>query len=563
MNTNNIQSLSLDELEKLAASIRAFLIQSISQTGGHLSSNLGVVELTIALHYVFHSPQDQMIFDVGHQSYTHKILTGRMDQFSTLRQKDGLSGFQKRKESIHDPWEAGHSSTSLSAALGLAIARDMQHKDHQVIAIIGDGALSGGMAFEALQDIGSKQRKMIIVCNDNRMSISENNAGFEKGFLDRSLFESCGLDYVGPLNGHDLKALIQTFESIKDHQGPIVVHVLTQKGKGYPLAEIDMEGNWHGVGPFDVASGKMKKKSGYSWSALMADALMELAQKNEKIVAITPAMAQGSKLYGFQKAFPDRFFDCGIAEQHAITMASAMAQGGIRPFVSVYSSFLQRAFDSLLHDTSRMDLPVVIGVDRAGLVGADGETHQGVFDIRMMEMMPHMILSQPKDGKEARNLLYTAFCQDHPFAIRYPRGGVEKTDTAFERIPIGSWTKEIVGSHPVCIVITYGPKVDVFIQKAKEENLSLVVVNARFFKPVDQNMLAELDRMDLPILVWETDQIGSLSDVIRRTIWKPITVIGIGDHFVEQGDIPSLEKEEHIDVDTVIRVVKKRKTSIL
>lgn len=562
MNTNNIQSLSLDELEKLAASIRAFLIQSISQTGGHLSSNLGVVELTIALHYVFHSPQDQMIFDVGHQSYTHKILTGRMDQFSTLRQKDGLSGFQKRKESIHDPWEAGHSSTSLSAALGLAIARDMQHKDHQVIAIIGDGALSGGMAFEALQDIGSKQRKMIIVCNDNRMSISENNAGFEKGFLDRSLFESCGLDYVGPLNGHDLKALIQTFESIKDHQGPIVVHVLTQKGKGYPLAEIDMEGNWHGVGPFDVASGKMKK-SGYSWSALMADALMELAQKNEKIVAITPAMAQGSKLYGFQKAFPDRFFDCGIAEQHAITMASAMAQGGIRPFVSVYSSFLQRAFDSLLHDASRMDLPIVIGVDRAGLVGADGETHQGVFDIRMMEMMPHMILSQPKDGKEARNLLYTAFLQKHPFAIRYPRGGVEKTDTAFERIPIGSWTKKIVGSHPFCIVITYGPKVDVLIQKAKEEKLSLVVVNARFFKPVDEKMLAALDQMDLPILVWETDQIGSLSDVIRRTIWKPITVIGIGDHFVEQGDIPSLEKEEHIDVDTVIRVVKKRKTSIL
>ena len=563
MNTNNIQSLSLDELEKLAASIRAFLIQSISQTGGHLSSNLGVVELTIALHYVFHSPQDQMIFDVGHQSYTHKILTGRMDQFSTLRQKDGLSGFQKRKESIHDPWEAGHSSTSLSAALGLAIARDMQHKDHQVIAIIGDGALSGGMAFEALQDIGSKQRKMIIVCNDNRMSISENNAGFERGFLDRSLFASCGLDYVGPLNGHDLKALIQTFESIKDHQGPIVVHVLTQKGKGYPLAEIDMEGNWHGVGPFDVASGKMKKKSGYSWSALMADALMELAQKNEKIVAITPAMAQGSKLYGFQKAFPDRFFDCGIAEQHAITMASAMAQGGIRPFVSVYSSFLQRAFDSLLHDTSRMDLPVVFGVDRAGLVGADGETHQGVFDIRMMEMMPHMILSQPKDGKEARNLLYTAFLQKHPFAIRYPRGGVEKTDTAFERIPIGSWTKKIVGSHPFCIVITYGPKVDVLIQKAKEEKLSLVVVNARFFKPVDEKMLAALDQMDLPILVWETDQIGSLSDVIRRTIWKPITVIGIGDHFVEQGDIPSLEKEEHIDVDTVIRVVKKRKTSIL
>ena len=337
---------------------------------------------------------------------------------------------------------------------------------------------------------------------------------------------------------------------------------MTQKGKGYPLAEIDMEGNWHGVGPFDVASGKMKK-SGYSWSALMADALMELAQKNEKIVAITPAMAQGSKLYGFQKAFPDRFFDCGIAEQHAITMASAMAQGGIRPFVSVYSSFLQRAFDSLLHDASRMDLPIVIGVDRAGLVGADGETHQGVFDIRMMEMMPHMILSQPKDGKEARDLLYTAFCQKHPFAIRYPRGGVEKTDTAFERIPIGSWTKEIVGSHPFCIVITYGPKVDVLIQKAKEENLSLVVVNARFFKPVDQNMLAELDRMDLPILVWETDQIGSLSDVIRRTIWKPITVIGIGDHFVEQGDIPSLEKEEHIDVDTVIRFVKKRKTSIL
>lgn len=562
MNTNNIQSLSLDELEKLAASIRAFLIQSISQTGGHLSSNLGVVELTIALHYVFHSPQDQMIFDVGHQSYTHKILTGRMDQFSTLRQKDGLSGFQKRKESIHDPWEAGHSSTSLSAALGLAIARDMQHKDHQVIAIIGDGALSGGMAFEALQDIGSKQRKMIIVCNDNRMSISENNAGFEKGFLDRSLFASCGLDYVGPLNGHDLKALIQTFESIKDHQGPIVVHVLTQKGKGYPLAEIDMEGNWHGVGPFDVASGKMKK-SGYSWSALMADALMELAQKNEKIVAITPAMAQGSKLYGFQKAFPDRFFDCGIAEQHAITMASAMAQGGIRPFVSEYSSFLQRAFDSLLHDTSRMDLPVVIDVDRAGLVAADGETHQGVFDIRMMEMMPHMILSQPKDGKEARNLLYTAFLQKHPFAIRYPRGGVEKTDTAFERIPIGSWTKKIVGSYPFCIVITYGPKVDVLIQKAKEEKLSLVVVNARFFKPVDEKMLAALDQMDLPILVWETDQIGSLSDVIRRTIWKPITVIGIGDHFVEQGDIPSLEKEEHIDVDTVIRVVKKRKTSIL
>ncbi|WP_289197135.1 1-deoxy-D-xylulose-5-phosphate synthase, partial [uncultured Dubosiella sp.] len=384
---DQIKSMSTKQLQELADDIRMFLIGSISRTGGHLSSNLGVVELTIALHYVFHSPNDKFLFDVGHQSYTHKILTGRAGAFSTLRKHNGLSGFQKRSESVHDAWEAGHSSTSLSAALGMAIARDLQHENFEIIPIIGDGALSGGMALEALNDIGVSHKKMIIIFNDNNMSISKNHGAIEKrltnlrssslyrhmkqdvktnlnqtktgvnllhslthlrdslkdSLVDAPLFKEFNLDYLGPVDGHNIPALIKVLETAKEHEGPIVVHVITQKGKGYKLAEQDRTGKWHGVGPFDPATGRLLVKlppQEISWSQVISNTLIDLAAKNPKIVAITPAMAQGSKLLEFASRYKDRFFDCGIAEQHAVTMAAGMAVGGLHPFVSIYSSFL-------------------------------------------------------------------------------------------------------------------------------------------------------------------------------------------------------------------------------
>lgn len=605
---SQIKNLSMKQLDVLAQDIRHFLIQNISKTGGHLSSNLGIVEITIAMHYVFSSPKDKMIFDVGHQSYVHKILTGRSTKFATLRKLNGLSGYQKRSESPHDCWEAGHSSTSLSAALGYAIARDVQHQNYEVIAIIGDGALAGGMSLEALNDIGAQKRKMIIIFNDNAMSISKNRGGVEKritsirsshlyrsmkndikvtlphnkmgdetlkvfssirdriksGLIDAPLFQEFNLDYLGPVDGHNIPALIKVFEAAKEHDGPIVVHVWTKKGKGYRYAEQDKIGQWHGVSPFNIQTGQPLMKlpiNEKTWSNIISDGLIELAKKNKDVVAITPAMAQGSKLLKFAKLFPDRFFDCGIAEEHAITMAGAMSLGGLRPFVSIYSSFLQRAYDQMNHDLGRMDLPVVIGIDRAGLVGDDGETHQGVFDISFLRSIPNLILSQPKDAQEAYDLLYTAFAAKHPFCIRYPRGQTAVTDKIdFHLISIGSWERFDIGSDPKAIIISYGPDVDRIIHTIHENNLSMIVVNARFFKPIDQEMCKELFNLDLPIYVYETDvKIGGLSSAVleyQNEIENHIHILGIDDHYVQHGPIRSLRKKEHIDLESLFREIE-------
>lgn len=599
-NLQQLKTMNMDQLNSLCSDIRKFLIQSISLTGGHLSSNLGVVELTVALHTVFSSPKDKIIFDVGHQCYTHKLLTGRKDQFPALRKYKGLSGYQKRKESKHDPWEAGHSSTSVSAGLGMAAARDLLGEEYEVISVIGDGALGGGMALEALNDLGAQKRKMIVIFNDNNMSISANNSAIERSItrvrtshvyretkkdlssslsgsqvgrgvlgllkntkevlkhtmIEMPLFSHFGLDYIGPVDGHSLPELINALQTAKEHDGPVVVHVITQKGKGYPFAQQDMVGDWHGVAPFDICTGKPKvcpQDGVISWSAVISRTLMHLAARNPKLAVITPAMANGSALIPFAKAYPRRFFDCGIAEEHAVTMAAGMAQGGIQPFLSIYSSFLQRAYDQVLHDVARMDLPVVFGIDRAGLVGDDGETHQGIYDIAFLRTIPNTIIAQPKDAVEAQHLIYSAFQAGHPYFVRYPRGKTVWTPVDhYENIPVGTWTSMDVGT-PEAVVITYGPDVDKVMERAQKSGKGLRVVNARFFQPLDVKMLHELAQSHLPLFVFESDSpAGGLSQAIAAEMesWKnELQILSLRDGFVEQGSIEQLRKEQGISLD--------------
>jgi 1-deoxy-D-xylulose-5-phosphate synthase len=597
----DLKKLSMNELEVLADEIRRFLIESISKTGGHLSSNLGAVELTLALHYVLDAPDDKIIFDVGHQSYVHKMITGRLKDFPTLRQFNGLSGFQKRAESEYDCWEAGHSSTSLSAGLGMAAARDILKKKYEVAAVIGDGSIGNGMALEALSDLGAQQRKMMIVFNDNNMSISSNHSGLEQSItrvrtsglyrqtkkdlnstlshtaigrnllnfmkssrdslkhqlIDAPLFSQFNVDYIGPVDGHNIKELIHAFQTAKEHDGPVVIHVLTQKGQGYPYAMQDEDGSWHGVGPFDIKTGKAKKKAGgskISWSDLISTQLTSMAAYDPALSVITPAMEKGSCLGRFAKIFPNRFFDVGIAEEHAITMAAGMAQAGLHPFVSIYSTFLQRGYDQLLHDVCRMDLPVVLGIDRAGLVGEDGDTHQGIYDIAFLRSIPNLIIAQPKDAREAWNLLHTAFAAGKPFALRYPRGQVDPNNLKekAEIIPIGTWEKFDIG-RPEQIVIAYGDDVDKIITRAQKENLQLSVVNARFFKPLDETMLKALKETGLPITVYETDNgSGGLSAAVLEYLAKldgKADVVGLPDGFVQHGNTETLKKAMHISLD--------------
>ena len=600
-----LKKLSIREMEQLAGEIRHFLIESVSRTGGHLSSNLGVVELTIALHRVFNSPEDKIFFDVGHQCYTHKILTGRAQEFSRLRQFNGISGFQKRAESVHDVWEAGHSSTSLSAALGFAIARDLNHEHYHVVPVIGDGSMSSGMSLEALNQIGDEKRNLIIIFNDNNMSISQNVGALRQGFaklrtsksytslktdlkmrldtnvmgktvlrsmtavkdfiknevVDSSVFGEFGLEYLGPVDGHDIKSLIQMLEVAKKHEGPVVVHVLTKKGKGYPFCENDSEGKWHGVSSFNVETGLSHHSLPHghlSWSQLISEPLVKMAKTNEDICAITPAMITGSKLEKFFALYPERSFDCGIAEEHAATFAAALAQSGKRPFLCLYSSFLQRAYDQINHDICRMDLPVVIGIDRAGLVGEDGDTHHGVFDISILRSLPNLILSQPKDSLEAQRLLKTAFECRHPFAIRYPRGAAvyQETDNA-EPVEIGSWEVEYEPESVKMSILTYGPDVERIRSKIQTNQLPIRVINARFFKPLDEKMLEMLSKENLPVVVYETDmKAGGLSSAVlewccdHQKMLK-IQRVGIGDHYVSQGATNQLRHREHIDVNSV------------
>lgn len=606
----DIRQLSIKELEALAAEIRAFLIESISRTGGHLSSNLGIVELTLALHVVFDSPRDRILFDVGHQSYVHKILTGRARQFSTLRQYKGLSGFQKRHESEHDCWEAGHSSTSLSAALGMAVARDLNGEHYHIVPVIGDGAMASGMSMEALNQIGGEERNMIIIFNDNSMSISRNVGAMDVAFtrlrtsrsyttlkndlqqglstsrfgrsllkgmknfknaikdnvVDTSIFGEFNLDYIGPINGHDLSELIKVLKVAKQHKGPIVVHVLTKKGKGYPYAENDKEGAWHGVAPFDPNSGKplAALPAGHcSWSEAIARILCDLARDDRDIVAITPAMKAGAKLDGFAREFPQRFFDCGIAEEHAMTFAAGLAASGKRPFISVYSSFLQRAYDQINHDVARMKLPVVIGIDRCGLVGEDGETHHGVFDITMLHAIPNLIMAQPKDVQEARALMKTAFSCAQPFCIRYPRGSVPYTKEEGDPAPAGTWTRWAPQREARVCVISYGSDIDRIISKVRANDMPVEIVNARYFKPLDEAMLDDILYRSIPVIVYESDMLdGGLSSAILQyindhRICCHLIRIGIGDHYVEQGSIPQLRRAEKIDMNTLFKELEE------
>lgn len=611
-----LKELDQKQLVELSEDIRKFLIENLSKTGGHIGPNLGVVELTIALHRVFNSPADKFIWDVGHQSYVHKILTGRASQFDTLRQFKGLCGFPKRNESEHDVWETGHSSTSLSAAMGMAAARDIKKAKNHVVPIIGDGALTGGMAFEALNHIGHAKTNMIVILNDNEMSIAP-NVGAMHSVLGRMrtagkynkvkddleyllkkipavggklastaervkdslkyllvsgmFFEELGFTYLGPINGHDLEELEENLRYAKKMDGPVLLHVITKKGKGYLPAEQDRIGTWHGIGPYKMETGDLVKSSSKapSWSGLIAETVRKLARTNERIVAITPAMPVGSKLEGFASEFPDRMFDVGIAEQHATTMAAGLATQDMKPFLAIYSTFLQRAYDQVVHDICRQNLNVFIGIDRSGLVGADGETHQGVFDIAFLRHLPNMVIMMPKDENEGQHMVKTAIeYNDGPIALRYPRGnglGVEM-DADLMTLPIGSW--EVLEEGKDAVILTFGTTIPMALHAAeqlREQGIQAEVVNARFIKPMDNAMLHKIFGRNVPIVTIEEAvlQGGFGSGVLEfaeENDYRSAVIdrLGIPDQFIEHGDVAELMDEIHLNSDEVVKVIKKR-----
>ena len=600
-NPSFLKKMSVFELEELSRNIRNFLIDKISITGGHLSSNLGIVDLTIAIHKVFNAPKDKIIFDVGHQSYTHKILTGRAHEFDKLRQYNGLSGFQKMSESIYDCYEAGHSSTSLSAALGYAIARDLDKKKHNVVAIIGDGSIGNGLAYEALNHIGSLNTKLIVILNDNEMSISKNvgaihntldkirsnfknekikkvpylgkkiksgtkliKESFKKIYMKEGyLFEEFGFTYYGPINGHDYDEMISYLEMAKKSNRPVLLHVITEKGKGYKYAESDIEGIWHGISPFDKETGIIKSKNDglISWSEVMSNHLIDIAKTNKDIVAITPAMANGSKLNKFKEIYKDRFIDVGIAEEHALVMANSMAIAGKKPFVSIYSTFLQRGYDQVFHDIARMDSNVVIGIDRAGIVGEDGETHQGLYDIAFLNHIPNMIIAAPKNSSEAKGILEFAFNSKHPFAIRYSKQRIEYNN---ESLVISDYSWEEIKKGSDAVIITYGDFVNnakIIVNNLKKDKLNIGIINARFIKPIDTSMLDKIIKAKKPIIVYEEAcLIGSLGSMISSYIVNSNTKIkcfGIKDTFVKQGKYDIIIKKLGLDVDTMTSNIKE------
>ena len=606
-----VKKLNIKELEQLSSQIREFLITHISKTGGHFSSNLGIVELTIALHYVFDSPIDKIIFDVGHQSYVHKILTGRAKDFTTLRQYQGLSGFQKRNESIHDIWEAGHSSTAISGATGIAVARDLNGEKGEVIAIVGDAALMSGESFEALNYLGSIDSKVIIILNDNNMSISRNVGGLsnflselristqykraknnyisflkktrygaqvydltkkikdhiKENVLDDNIFSEFGLDYLGPVDGHDFKELINVLNIAKEMDHSVVVHVHTTKGKGYPLAENDHDGIYHGVAPFNYKEGIIKKQSSQkSWSEIVSSQVGKVMEIDQDVVVITPAMISGSCLKPLFQQYPQRCFDVGIAEEHAMTYAAGLAIQHKKPYITIYSSFLQRAYDQINHDIARMNLPCLIGIDRSGLVGSDGETHHGVFDISFLASIPHLIMMTPKDAKEAKLMINTAFLNnDAPYVLRFPKGQLEDEDVAIDlTLPVGSWEKVIFDTHNKLCIITYDIKVNQVRQIIEKFNLPINLINARFIKPMDEKILEELYNLNQELIIYETDiMIGSLGSMIahyysRNQQMMNICYLGIDDHYTPQGDIPALLKHENIDLDYLYEILKEK-----
>jgi len=611
-NPKFLKKMSIRDMEKLSNEIRKFIIESVSKTGGHLSSNLGIVDLTIALHKIYDSPKDKIIFDVGHQAYTHKILTGRAKDFKNLRQYKGLSGFQKRNESIHDIYEAGHSSTSLSAALGFALARDMNKQKGHVIAVIGDGSIGNGLAYEALNHIGEGETNIIVILNDNEMSISKNVGALHNTFdklrathgysnakrgtkkvlnkipligkplcrlienikrslkklylKDGFLFEEFGFKYYGPINGHDYNEMLTYLKMVQKVNGPVLLHVITEKGKGYDYAHNDEIGLWHGVGKFDIETGEMINIDDglISWSEAICRHLENLAQKNKDIIAITPAMANGAKLKNFASKYPKQFIDVGIAEEHALVLANALACSGKTPFVSMYSTFLQRGYDQILHDIARMDSHVIIGVDRAGLVGDDGETHQGIYDISFLSHIPNMTIMAPKDSIEAGNMLYTAFQYKHPSAIRYSRNKIVYEEEVYQKIPIGSW--ECLEDGEDATIITYGsfvPNAIKIRETLQKKNINIEIANARFIKPFDELYFRKLLLKNKPIFVYEeVATIGSLGQMLcsyasSLEYKSKIFCFSIKDDFIFQGKNDIILKELELDIHSITSKIYK------
>ena len=602
---DDLKALTVPELVELAGEIRPYIIDVISRTGGHLSSNLGVVELTIALHYVFNIPEDKIVWDVGHQCYTHKILTGRRDKFPSIRQDGGLSGFPSKKESPYDVFDTGHASSSISVATGLAESKRRKGEEHRVVAVIGDGSLTGGMAFEALNHAGHMKSDIIVILNDNEMSIAKNIGGLSSHlnrimtgefmskfredvkritrnmptvyktarFLEEAakglftpgiLFEELGFQYFGPIDGHDIGLLIEMLTNVKRLKGPILVHCMTKKGKGYTHAEDDPE-RFHGISAFELTTGESVGKGKKTYTDIFGDTVIELAQMDEKIVAITAAMGLGTGLDTFSDMYPDRFFDIGIAEQHGVTFAAALALGGLKPIVAIYSTFLQRAYDQIISDVCLQNLPVIFAVDRSGIVGQDGPTHHGVFDISYFRHLPGMVLMAPKDENELRQMLYSAYLYNSPAAIRYPRGEAQGVpiESDFREIPLGTWEHLKEGKD--ITFIACGSMVYPALAVADElsrEGISAGVVNGRFIKPIDKELLRKVAEATDRIMTLEENAIlggfGSavLEALSAEDIVIPVKSLGIPDVFIPHGSQNSLRSRLEIDQAGIKRAVK-------
>lgn len=613
---NDIKNLTPEELEVLAREIREFLIEKISKTGGHLASNLGVVELTMALHLVFDLPKDKLIWDVGHQSYTHKLLTGRREGFNDLRKFGGMSGFPKRGESPCDAFDTGHSSTSISAGLGLVAARNIQGGDFNVVSVIGDGSMTGGMAYEALNNAAHQKGSFVIVLNDNNMSISENvggmsnylnglrtadvYTGLKKGVEDTlkripvqgekivyqirktksgikqlivpgMLFEDMGITYLGPVDGHNLKKLTKVLREAKRMNRPTLVHVLTKKGKGYGPAEKN-PAKFHGTGPFSIETGEAQNSSGKdSYTNVFSKVLCDIGKNNDKVVAITAAMADGTGLSRFAKCFPQRFFDVGIAEEHALTFAAGLAAGGLKPVVALYSSFLQRAFDQTIHDICMQNLPVTIAVDRAGLVGNDGETHQGVFDLSFLSMIPNMTVLSPKNRWELADMIRFCVEYDGPAALRYPRGEAYEGMGEF-RAPIVYGKSEMLYEEENIALIFVGHMAELagaVRDELKKTGYSCTLVNARFVKPLDTELLEHLSREHRLVVTIEENVLAGgfgsqvLSFVSEAKLPLHICNIGIPDEFVEQGNVDVLRREIRLEKTAIVQRIIDEYAKIL
>ncbi|MFC1840315.1 1-deoxy-D-xylulose-5-phosphate synthase [Thermodesulfobacteriota bacterium] len=612
-NPSDLKKLSIEQLEHLGTEIREMIIKTVSRTGGHLAPSLGVVELTIALHYVFNTPEDKIIWDVGHQSYTHKILTGRKDKFHTLRTHGGISGFPKRAESSYDTFDTGHSSTSISAGLGISTAKALKGERSRVLAVIGDGSMTGGMAFEGLNQAGDTEKDLIVVLNDNEMSIAP-NVGAISSFLSRKmtgrrfvslkrdmqnfiksvpgvgenilnlvkksedslmtfftpgmLFEAFKFKYIGPIQGHRLDRLIETFKNVENLEGPILVHVLTKKGKGYKPAE-ENPAHYHGVGSFEVSTGTPQKKTGKrppTYTRVFGDTMVDLAEKDEKLFAITAAMPEGTGLNDFSKRFPDRFLDVGIAEQHAVTFAAGLATEGFKPVVAIYSTFLQRAFDQIIHDVCLTNQHVVFCLDRGGLVGEDGPTHHGYFDLTYLRSLPNMTVMAPKDENELRHMLYSALNYNGPVAIRYPRGEGEGVpiDKEFHLIPKEN-SAEILSEGKDLLIAAIGSMVYPSVEAAKtleEEGISATVMNCRTVSPLDNSIIEHAKSTGNVLVAEENIRHGGLGGAILEFLEDSglhavkTRRLGLPDKFIEHGPLALLKEKYGLDKTGIIKEAK-------